>query len=144
MAKSWNTIATDGLYDAIGRILDGYAEDVSESLDVAADQLTNELLEDIKADSPAHHGKLRRKGKDRISGTYRRSWKRKRINGRFVIYNTQYGLTYLLENGHALKRGGRTIGKVTPHPHILANAAHITERYEEMAVDIISGGVRLK
>lgn len=139
MAKHLNAIKADGLYEAIGRVLEDYSSEISRSLDAAADDLSKELLDNIRADSPVHRKTLRRKGRDRPAGAYRKGWHRRREGGRFVISNTHYRLTHLLENGHALRRGGRMIGSVKAYPHILGNADRISKRYEERAKAILSG-----
>lgn len=58
------------------------------------------------------------------SGEYSKDWTyritpEKRFSYRATVYNEEhYRLTHLLENGHALRRGGREIGRVQPYPHI--------------------------
>jgi len=132
------------LYEAIGSILEDYSQEIKESLDAAADQVSQEALENLKADSPVHKGKIKRKGRERAAGTYRKGWKREKLNGRYVIRNGQFYLMYLLENGHALRRGGRTIGHVGPIPHVGKNADKAVAQYEGMVKRILDGDLVLK
>lgn len=58
------------------------------------------------------------------SGAYSKDWTFEiKSDGRYkrkaVVFNEDhYRLTHLLENGHALKRGGRTYGRVQAYTHI--------------------------
>lgn len=126
-------IDMDGLYIAVGRMLEGYSAEISAELDEAADKISKEALQAVRAASPVHRGEITRKGKRRAPGTYKKGWKRKRMQGRYVIYNTQPGLTHLLEHGHAKKNGGRT----RPYPHIEANAEIAARKFEEQAKQIL-------
>ena len=48
-------------------------------------------------------------------------WKNLPGHGAYAtVYNkTNYRLTHLLEYGHAVRRGGRTVGQASEYPHIL-------------------------
>ena len=35
-----------------------------------------------------------------------------------VVYDKRYSLVHLLEKGHQLRKGGRTIGEVKPMEHV--------------------------
>lgn len=57
------------------------------------------------------------------SGSYKNSFAEKKntVKGAYghVVYSQapHYRLAHLLENGHALRRGGRTVGRVKAFPH---------------------------
>lgn len=128
-------IDIEGLYIAVGRILEDYSDEISAQLDAAADKVSKEAVQAVRAASPVHRGEITRKGKRRAPGTYKKGWKRKKMQGRYIIYNTQGGLTHLLEHGHAKKNGGRT----RPYPHIEANAEIAARKFEEQARQILEG-----
>ena len=74
--------------------------------------------------------------KDR--GEYARKWKVKTTSTpdsvECTIYNQLYGLTHLLENGHALRQGGRSPST----PHIQKNEQKANKDFEEGCKEIIN------
>jgi len=76
-----------------------YASDV---VDAAAEETSEDIVKELKATSPKQSGK------------YRKSWTFKKMGYcSYKVYSKQYRLTHLLENGHALRGGGRA--KSIPH-----------------------------
>ncbi len=125
-----NTVQINELAEAIQNELEMYSEEVNENLMYAADIVSKQLVEDIREDSPSSE-----------KGNYKKNWTRRRNNHSYIVYNKKYGwLTHLLEFGHLLRNGKRLNGK----PHILKNAKRAAETYEDMAVGVISEGVRYK
>ena len=124
-----DTIQINELAYAIQQELEMYCDEVQENLDYAADIVSKQLLADIKEDCPEDQG------------AYKKSWTRKKRAHSYLVYNKKYGwLTHLLEFGHQLRNGGRAKAK----PHILKNAERAANSFEDIAVSIISEGVRLK
>lgn len=95
----------DGLSDAIMDAMMEYREVSEEAFRKVAEQVAKEGSEKLKVLSP--------RGKGSRKGHYADGWAFKAIESRegkfsFVIYNRKKpGLTHLLENGHALRQGGR-------------------------------------
>ena len=101
------------LADTVIRELDDFAVVAEEALHTAVDAAAREAVKELKRTSP------------RRTGKYAAAWKsKKETSGRLsygkAVYNENGYLSHLLENGHALRRGGRSIGKgrVPPKPHI--------------------------
>lgn len=124
-----NKITTDQLGSLVSEILDDYAEEVA---DVVTDEITKaaKLAQtQIRNTAPKNHG------------NYARSWSYKNTEGKSrmkkyfiqgkVVYSKSphYRLAHLLENGHALRQGGRT--RAFPH---IAPAEQRAEDYLMMTL----------
>jgi predicted phage-related endonuclease len=93
----------DDLSNQIARELQRYANVVAEDVDTAAEEVANNLVEELKDSGP------------KLTGNYRKGWTVKNVRGVRVVHNkTKYRLTHLLEKGHAKVGGGR----VAAIPHI--------------------------
>ena len=112
MAKA---IKPNDFTQAMNQILDQFGDEaqsiVAEVVETTAKTATNELRKQSTGQF-----------KDR-TGKYRRSWtkaiRKTNLSVKATVYSRdQYRLTHLLEYGHVLKRGGRTIGQVKAFPHI--------------------------
>lgn len=85
----------------LNRILREHVDDIDSNLEEIAQEIGKKTVERLKVSSP------------KKSGKYAKGWKMTIVNkaGRaqeVTIHNKVYQLTHLLENGHALKNGGRT------------------------------------
>lgn len=98
----------DRLQSDIDKILADYAEDMTKTVD----DLTSEFgKKGVKS--------LRSSSRSLFKGTkYSKGWsvefEKNRYGAKAIIHNKLPGLPHLLENGHALRNGGRTQGR----PHI--------------------------
>lgn len=78
-------------------------QDVSTALEQTSKDVMKEGLARVKNTSPKR------------TGVYSKSWGQSKSGDMLVLHNKKRpGLTHLLENGHALRNGGRT----KPQPHI--------------------------
>lgn len=126
------TVKPDALAVAIQDILTAYGDHVTEGMKEAIKKVANEAKKEVKAASPKRTGK------------YRKGWAVKdtstRLSAEAIVHNrTDYQLTHLLEKGHALRRGGRTIGHVKAYPHI-GPAEEAAVKNIEKAVQRIAEG----
>jgi hypothetical protein len=93
------------LSNLISRELQRYANVLAEDVDTAAGEVADELVDDLKDNSP------------KLTGDYRKGWRVKNVRGKRIVYNkTEYRLTHLLEKGHAKVGGGRVPAKVHIRP----------------------------
>lgn len=95
---------TGDLSAEIAKALSEYSSELEDKIDLIAEDVVNEAVTELKTTSPKRHGK------------YARNWRfKKNAKGSYVIYNAAptYRLTHLLENGHALRNGGRS--RAIPH-----------------------------
>lgn len=61
-----------------------------------------------------------------------------RLTDESIIWNTTNpGLVHLLEYGHAIKRGGRTVGEYKGKEHVTGIAEKLTTEYEEGVLNVI-------
>lgn len=79
------------------------------------------------------------------SGAYTKGWTYKptgkkaegvTLRNSVTVYNTEYRLTHLLENGHRIVRGGTVIGEAKAHKHITYAADYAGKRMEQLTEDI--------
>ena len=110
------TVKADELADVINGLLEEYADEAEEIIDLTVQQVAKEAQDKLK--SPQTGAFKNRTGK------YRRSWKvevsKKNLQTEAIVHAAKphYRLTHLLEYGHALKRGGRKVGEVDAFRHI--------------------------
>ena len=107
-------IGVDKLADEINDILSEYKGLLESDLEEAVEVVSKNAVNELKSTSP-----------EGDTGEYKKSWKRKKkraANGAYhvIIYAgaPHYRLAHLLEFGHALKNGGRTVGRARAFPHI--------------------------
>lgn len=82
---------------------------MEHALDNTKKELAKEGVSELKATSPKSTGKDR-------SGTYAKSWTKKKRGKKIIIHNKEYQLTHLLEKGHAKVNGGRVAARVHIEP----------------------------
>lgn len=96
----------------ISKELENYGEIVNRQVADIVDEVAEETVKDLIETSPrGRRKKYRKKWKSKVTSAG--AW----AHGR-TVYSDEYQLTHLLEHGHALKRGGRTIGQSKALPHI--------------------------
>ena len=122
MAKK---VTIDNLASEVEKYLNEYKGEITENLDEITKKVGRMGVQALKTESRAKF-----KGKDYASG-----WTSKAQNTRLyttvTIYNGKLpGLPHLLEFGHAIVRGGRTVGEVKGRSHIEPVEKEITSTYE--------------
>lgn len=105
-------VSIDGLADAIMEELNNYSDEVAEQIKKDVKIVAKKCRNEIQANAP------------RKDGDYAESWATKIMfesdkDIRMVVHNKkEYRLAHLLENGHAIVRGGRKIGEAGAIEHI--------------------------
>lgn len=120
----------DDMSDLLAEYLSNFSQDVTDGIKKGVDIVATEVNEEIKK-----HITFKQP-----TGKYVKSFRIKtsfedRYNKRNTWYvaNGQHRLTHLLENGHALRIGGRT----TAYPHIKFGEDLAQKRMEELAKEAI-------
>lgn len=121
--------ATGNLSQAIVKELSMYTKEVQEDIDAAAERITKEAAEQVKANSPKRTKK------------YSKGWRVKKVSTgnadsfSWIVHNAnRYQLTHLLERDYALRNGGRS----TPKPHI----APAEDEAIQAFVQAVEGAIR--
>ena len=106
--KMSESISADKLAREIMRQMEEYTEEVKETTQDVAMNVSEKAVKKLKANS------------QKSSGRYAKGWTRESGRDGITVYNKKptYRLTHLLEKGHQLKRGGRKFGEVRAYPHI--------------------------
>lgn len=116
----------------------GSVQELSKLIVQGVTDYTDEVSKEIKKESKkiatraAQELKTAGSFKDR-RGKYRKGWRVKSVKGEGdVVHNlTDYQLTHLLEKGHALRRGGRSLGHVSARVHIAPVEERAVEDFEK-------------
>ena len=137
MSKRKIKIGAVDLTKTVNALFVSYGQDVNEvlydSMQNVADEAVKELKSVNKFASDGHP-----------TGEYSKSWDKveqqtSRLAKSVIVYNEEhYRLTHLLENGHALKRGGRTIGSVKAYPHIYPVEQKVVKDFEKEVIERIT------
>lgn len=101
----------------VNKILMEYADDVDKAMVEVEDKVAKEAIKRLKATSPKNK---KNGGHKHYSDTWKIDTRNKKLYAHTIIYNSQYQLTHLLENGHNIVSGGRVVGHATAKPHIKA------------------------
>ncbi len=125
-----------GFADAIMEELDAYGKLAEDQTRKIVDDIAKDAVKNLRANSP--------KGHTRKKGTYAKGWTSKITRDRVgtysrTLYNKQASLTHLLEFGHALRRGGRTIGSAAAYPHIAAAEQKAAESFAKKIEEALGG-----
>lgn len=107
------------LTNEITRVLQDFTDEVEDDLEDAKSDIAKQAV-----------SKLRVAGSFKGS-KYRKGWTKKKQGTAYVVYNRTDGqLTHLLEFGHALRRGGRSIGSTRAFEHIAPVEKFVIDEFE--------------
>ncbi|MGY3419122.1 hypothetical protein ACVWY4_005351 [Bacillus mycoides] len=109
----------DSLANDIARELQRYGKEVEEKLEVEKEGVANDLVSDLKENSPKNTGK------------YARGWRKKKDGNAIIVHNAlKPQLTHLLEKGHAKANGERVPAQVHIAPAEEKAINEFSERVE--------------
>lgn len=137
MARTYKA-KPDELKKVMNEILQEYGDNVTEGVKAATKAVAKIAMQETKAKSPVGTGPKK--------GRYKKGWRVKeeslnRLQSTAIVHNrTDYQLAHLLEKGHALKRGGRTYGKVKAIVHIEPAEQRAIKNLEEAVRRIAKEG----
>ncbi|EAA0289527.1 HK97 gp10 family phage protein [Listeria monocytogenes] len=120
-----NSIRIDDLVVEIAQSVKTMNQEFEKELADISKDVAKKTVKKLKQDSPKR------------TGDYAKSWTSKKTNqtGQIVYAkDPEYRLTHLLENGHALRNGGRKVGDVKAKKHIQkAEEEAVNEYIDEVA-----------
>lgn len=106
------TVTPEKFDEALDKILNEYFDGVADEANTAVAEVSAVAVLDLKATSPKNRPKY-------FKGWKIKQTKKMKKNQQVEIYNTQKGLTHLLEHGHKkVNRQGKVIGFTAARPHI--------------------------
>ena len=130
----------EGIETAISKYLQDYSEDIIKVTEKLVEEVAEESVKKLKADSPKREGKSKHK--------YSKGWTYEKDNRRLKVGATIYGkkgtynLAHLLEYGHALVSGGRHKGDTRAIEHIKPVEEWAIKTFEERLIREIEWGLK--
>ena len=112
MAKSHRKAPSIELRKIVSEVLKEYGDEVEREVAEAIPDVADNVVRELYETSPNK------------TGDYAKGWTYSYVTSKYgtvtvKVHNaTDWQLTHLLEWGHAIKRGGRTVGFVKAYPHI--------------------------
>lgn len=102
--------------------VDNFANVLLKEMEKYSQACSEEIKEVVKDAGKKARTELKRTSPKR-SGEYAKKWsmkvaKENSTSVEVVIYDKRYSLVHLLEKGHQLRKGGRSIGEVKPMEHV--------------------------
>ena len=135
------TVKINDLGEAVSKILKEYGDNVTEGTKKAVLEVATIAKQETQAASPFKPGKPSYHGKHYRSGWVVREEVFDRFRSDAIVHNrTRYQLAHLLEKGHALRHGGRTIGSVGARVHIAPAEQNAIKNLEEAIEKIAQQG----
>ena len=126
-------IPIEQLSEEIGKEFEQYSKSVTEGIKQRAEASMKELVKRTKATAPV--GKRRRHYKSNITSKILEN-KVFSISHLWYVKGADYRLSHLLNNGHALKGGGRYEGT----GFITKAEKEVVEEYEKAVEEVIENG----
>lgn len=122
----------DKLHDAIADIVEEYADDIQNNLDVITQKLGPKGALALRQQSRATF--------EQHTGDYAKGWKyqyrKTRRTSGTTIYNDHYSLPHLLEHSHVIRNGTKRVyGTVPGKAHIAPIADELVSSYEKEVIE---------
>lgn len=127
------TISIDQLDEAIERELTIYSKEVTDGVKRETKKAMDQLVKETKATAPV--GKRRKHYKDNISSR-KLSESDRGIEYQWYVRGSDYRLSHLLENGHALRNGGRS----TAFGFIHRAEVSVLENFNRAVEEVVRNG----
>ena len=110
----------------VQELLKTYGDQVRDDLEEVTIKVADFGVKEIKANARTYKW-----GKKYVNGWTKTDTSTRYSTGAVIHHKTMPGLPHLLEHGHALKRGGRTVGSTGKFEHIKPVEDKIVELYQK-------------
>lgn len=110
-------------------VLTDYSAETTKAVKKAVRKTANEARDLIKSSGKFHDKSGKYRDSIGVVKAYEDNFDLRVQVG--AVKNGQYRLTHLLEYGHALRRGGRTLGKTGKFPHLEQAEEMVNENLEK-------------
>ncbi len=118
------------LAEAIQKNLKAYSEEITEGIKAAVDDVSEELLQNTRADAPEDSGKYKKAIS--IKTAFESPTERRK---RWYVKAPRHTLSHLLENPHKTRSGGTT----RAFPHIKKHEEKAVKDFESKVEGVIKG-----
>ncbi len=126
-------VPIEGLADAVAKELKLYDKNVMEGIRKQTDKSMRQLVQETKATAPVGHRKKHYRDSitSKVSNQSLRAYERQ-----WYVRGSDYRLSHLLNNGHALRDGGRYPGT----KFITKATVSIIKDYEDAIEEVLKNG----
>ena len=125
-------ITPDRLGEEVQKIVSEYGDDIEKNLDEITKKIGQKGRSALRNESNANFGG---------TGKYGKGWTVTTVKyphyTSVVIHNKLAGLPHLLEHGHVLKMGGRTVGMVKGREHIAPVEEELINQYTREVISVL-------
>ena len=121
-------VTADNLGAEIQKILDKYADDISDNMKNVTRDIAKKGVQALKNESKATFGTVPEQ-KKKYASSWKVQYEEDVLYYVATIYNGKPGLPHLLEHGHALRGGGRS-GHVAGREHIAGVEENLKREFE--------------
>lgn len=127
------TVSIEQLSEEINRELTLYNDNVIEEIKKRAKESMSRLVQETKATAPVGNRQKHYRDSIKSKKTKENNWE---VEYTWYVDGPDYRLSHLLENGHALRNGGRAAGT-----HFIRNASEpILEEYLQAVEEVCQNG----
>lgn len=124
-------VSIDGLAAAVSRELTLYNKNVMQGIRKQVDKSMKQLVEETKGSAPVKTGKYRSSIASKVTNSSDRAYEKT-----WYVKGSAYRLSHLLNNGHALRDGGRYPGT----QFITKASVSVIHDYEEAIKEVLRNG----
>ncbi len=104
-------VKIDNFANVLLKEMEKYSQACAEEVKEVVKDVGKKARTELKRTSPKRSGEYAKKWSMKVS-------KENSTSVEVVVYDKRYSLVHLLEKGHQLRKGGRSIGEVKPMEHV--------------------------